>query len=124
LLWLAISCAALAFSTSAAGLRLELTHVDAKENCTTEERMRRATERTHRRLASMAGGEASAPVHWNESQYIAEYLIGDPPQQAEAIIDTGSNLIWTQCSTCRAAGCFGQNLSFRAVSTISKPLEK
>nr|AWY10697.1 hypothetical protein Sh255C13_g0380 [Saccharum hybrid cultivar SP80-3280] len=112
LLWLAISCAALAFSTSAAGLRLELTHVDAKENCTTEERMRRATERTHRRLASMAGGEASAPVHWNESQYIAEYLIGDPPQQAEAIIDTGSNLIWTQCSTCRAAGCFGQNLTF------------
>ncbi|ONM33262.1 aspartic proteinase nepenthesin-1 [Zea mays] len=110
LLWLALLCAALAFCTRAAGLRLELTHVDAKQNCSTEERMRRATERTHRRLASM--GEASAPVHWAESQYIAEYLIGDPPQQAEAIIDTGSNLIWTQCSTCQPAGCFSQNLSF------------
>lgn len=121
LLWLALLCAALAFSTcaaaaaaAAAGLRLELTHVDAKQNCTTKERMRRATERTHRRLASMAGGggEASAPIHWNETQYIAEYLIGDPPQQAAAIIDTGSNLIWTQCSTCRANGCFGQDLTF------------
>ncbi|KAJ1265926.1 hypothetical protein BS78_08G110900 [Paspalum vaginatum] len=110
LLWLALLCASsLAFASCAAGLRLQLTHVDAKENCTVDERMRRATARTNRRLASM--GDVTAPVHWAEMQYIAEYLIGDPPQRAEAIIDTGSNLIWTQCSSCRP-GCFSQNLPY------------
>ncbi|XP_004964041.2 aspartic proteinase nepenthesin-1 [Setaria italica] len=109
LIWLALLCASLTFTTCA-GIRLELIHVDAKENRTIAERMRRATERTHRRLASMGG--VTAPVHWaGSTQYIAEYLIGDPPQRAEAIIDTGSNLIWTQCSACRP-GCFSQNLSY------------
>ncbi|PUZ67431.1 hypothetical protein GQ55_3G433200 [Panicum hallii var. hallii] len=110
LLWLALLCASLAFATCA-GIRLELTHVDAKENCTVGERMRRAAERTQRRLASMGG--VTAPVRWGgASQYIAAYLIGDPPQRAEAIIDTGSNLVWTQCSLCRPAGCFRQNLPY------------
>nr|AWY10689.1 hypothetical protein Sh231B24_g0160 [Saccharum hybrid cultivar SP80-3280] len=107
LLCLALLCASMAFTTCA-GIRLELIHVDAKENCTVEERMRRATERTHRRLASVGG--VTAPIHWGgQDQYIAQYLMGDPPQRAEAIIDTGSNLIWTQCSACRPR-CFSQNL--------------
>jgi hypothetical protein len=109
LLWFALLCASLTFTTCA-GIRLELIHTDAKENCTVVERMRRATERTHRRLVSMGG--VTAPVHWaGSTQYIAEYLIGDPPQRAEAIIDTGSNLIWTQCSGC-GLSCFSQNLSY------------
>ncbi|RCV18780.1 hypothetical protein SETIT_3G330800v2 [Setaria italica] len=113
LLWLALLCASLMpFPTNCAGIHLELTHVDAKEKCTIEERLRRATERTHRRLASMMGG-VTAPVHWaGATQYIAEYLIGDPPQRAEAIIDTGSNLVWTQCSLCRRTSCFHQNLPY------------
>ncbi|CAN6343402.1 unnamed protein product [Urochloa humidicola] len=112
LLWLTLLCASLTFTTIA-GLRIELIHADAKANRTITERMRRATERTHRRLASM-GNVVTAPVHWSETQYIAEYLIGNPPQRAEAIIDTGSNLIWTQCSACRltSTGCFTQNLTF------------
>ncbi|XP_062204774.1 aspartic proteinase nepenthesin-1-like [Phragmites australis] len=108
LLWLALLCVSLS-SFAACGLRLELTHVDAKDNCTVEERLHRATERTHRRLASMGG--VIAPVRWAETQYIAEYHIGDPPQRAEAIVDTGSDLIWTQCVTCRPK-CFSQNLPF------------
>nr|CAB3466220.1 unnamed protein product [Digitaria exilis] len=112
LLWLAVLCASSLTFTASAGLRLELIHVDAKANRTVSERMRLATARTHRRLASMSGGVVTAPIHWSESQYIAEYLIGVPPQRAEAIIDTGSNLIWTQCSACRfVAGCFTQNLT-------------
>ena len=51
----------------------------------------------------------AAPVRWSETQYITEYLIGAPPQRAEAIVDTGSDLIWTQCAACRT-GCFGQYL--------------
>ncbi|RLN27554.1 aspartic proteinase nepenthesin-1-like [Panicum miliaceum] len=111
LLWFALLCGASLTFATCAGIRLELTHVDAKENCTAEERMRRAAARTHRRLASMGG--VTAPVRWGgASQYIAEYLIGDPPQRAEAIIDTGSNLVWTQCSLCRPAGCFRQSLPY------------
>ncbi|OEL31709.1 Aspartic proteinase nepenthesin-1 [Dichanthelium oligosanthes] len=109
LLWFALFCSSLAFTAcGAAGIRLELTHVDAKANLTVEERMRRAMARTqHRLVASMDG---TAPIHWATSQYIAEYRIGDPPQQAEAIIDTGSNLVWTQCSGCQPNNCFSQNL--------------
>jgi hypothetical protein len=29
----------------------------------------------------------------DKTQYIANYSIGDPPQPAEAIVDTGSDLI-------------------------------
>ncbi|CAL4898545.1 unnamed protein product [Urochloa decumbens] len=116
LLWLTLFfCASLSsFAASAAGLRLELTHVDAKGNFTAEERLRRATERTHRRLASMGMGVA-APVRWSETQYLAAYLIGDPPQRAEAAVDTGSNLIWTQCAECRlipGGRCFHQDLPY------------
>ncbi|CAL4898555.1 unnamed protein product [Urochloa decumbens] len=91
LLCLALLCSSsMAFTTCvAAGLRLELTHVDA--NRTVEERMRRAMARTRQhRLASTDA--VAAPIHWMKTQYIAEYVIGDPPQRAEAIIDTGSNL--------------------------------
>ncbi|CAN6334485.1 unnamed protein product [Urochloa humidicola] len=110
LLWLALFFAFLT-STTCVGLRLELTHVDA--NRTVEERMRRAMARTRQhRLAST--NAVAAPIHWMKTQYIAEYLIGDPPQSAEAIIDTGSNLVWTQCSDCTSSstGCFTQNLPY------------
>ncbi|CAN6348110.1 unnamed protein product [Urochloa humidicola] len=117
LLWLALFCVSLSsFAASTSGLRLELTHIDAKRNFTVEERVRRATERTHRRLASMGMGiGVAAPVRWSEAQYLASYLIGDPPQRAEAAIDTGSNLIWTQCAECRlipGGRCFPQSLPY------------
>ncbi|KAF8667570.1 hypothetical protein HU200_052772 [Digitaria exilis] len=104
LLWLVLLCASslTSFAARAAGLRLALTHVDAKANLSVEERM-------HRRLASMAGGVA-APLHWAGNQYIAEYLIGNPPQKAEAVVAIGSDLFWTQCSSCSPV-CFKQDLS-------------
>nr|CAB3462375.1 unnamed protein product [Digitaria exilis] len=103
LLWLVLLCASslMSFAARAAGLRLALTHVDAKANLSVEERM-------HRRLASMAGGVA-APLHWAGNQYIAEYLIGNPPQKAEAVVAIGSDLFWTQCSSCSLV-CFKQDL--------------
>uniref|UniRef100_A0ACD5TD46 Uncharacterized protein n=1 Tax=Avena sativa TaxID=4498 RepID=A0ACD5TD46_AVESA len=96
---------------SAAGFRMELNHVDAKGSYTAAERVRRAMASSRQRLASIA--DVNAPVHWNTSQYVAEYLIGTPPQRAEALIDTGSDLIWTQCSTClqgRGSSCVEQGL--------------
>ncbi|XP_047047682.1 aspartic proteinase nepenthesin-1-like [Lolium rigidum] len=94
-------------ATCAGGLRLELRHVDAKANITMAERIRRADERTHRRVASVL---AVAPVYWGGTQYVAEYSIGDPPQQTEAVVDTLSDLVWTQCTPCNSSYCFPQRL--------------
>nr|CAB3463765.1 unnamed protein product [Digitaria exilis] len=61
--------------------------------------------------------DPTAPVHWATTQYIAEYLIGNPAQQAEAITSStpaGSNLVWTQCTACQQpnSNCFSQDLPF------------
>ncbi|KAL6623508.1 hypothetical protein ACP70R_033387 [Stipagrostis hirtigluma subsp. patula] len=100
----------------ATGIHMELTHVDAKGSYTAAERVRRAAAVTRDRLASMrgsaGGGGVSAPVHWATRQYVASYLVGDPPQRAEAIVDTGSDLVWTQCATCLRAVCARQDLPY------------
>ncbi|KAK3140034.1 hypothetical protein QOZ80_5AG0394460 [Eleusine coracana subsp. coracana] len=106
LLWFALVCASVTtLATTCAGLHLKLTHVDAKENCTAEERTRRATDRTHRRLLQSSSSRSPRLL---ENQYIAELLIGDPPQKAEVLVDTGSSLVWTQNDACSV--CFRQNL--------------
>uniref|UniRef100_A0A0D3HW55 Peptidase A1 domain-containing protein n=1 Tax=Oryza barthii TaxID=65489 RepID=A0A0D3HW55_9ORYZ len=109
------------------GLHMKLTHVDAKGNYTAEELVRRAVAAGKQRLAfldaAMAGGGdgggVGAPVRWATLQYVAEYLIGDPPQRAEALIDTGSDLVWTQCSTCLRKVCARQALPYYNSSASS-----
>ncbi|CAL4968244.1 unnamed protein product [Urochloa decumbens] len=102
-------------TASASGIRVKLSHIDAKGSYTAEERVRRAVAVSRQRLASMrasGGGGVSAPVHWATRQYIAEYLVGDPPQRAEALIDTGSDLIWTQSTACLRKVCERQDLPY------------
>ncbi|VAH85502.1 hypothetical protein VPH35_056102 [Triticum aestivum] len=109
------STAATLVTCSSAGFHMELTHVDGKGSYTTAERVQRAMASSRQRLASFA--DVSVPIHWNTSQYIAEYLIGNPPQCAEAIVDTASDLIWTQCSTCSLKGsCVMQGLPYYKAS--------
>ncbi|CAN6311708.1 unnamed protein product [Urochloa humidicola] len=101
-------------TSAAAGIRMKLTHVDAKGSYTAEERVRRAVAGSRQRLASMRAGSGgvSAPVHWATQQYIAEYTVGSPPQRAEALIDTGSDLIWTQSTACLRKVCARQDLPY------------
>ncbi|CAL5020911.1 unnamed protein product [Urochloa decumbens] len=104
-------------TASASGIRMKLSRIDAKGSYTAEERVRRAVAVSRQRLASMraaagGGGGVSAPVHWATRQYIAEYLVGDPPQRAEALIDTGSDLIWTQSTACLRKVCERQDLPY------------
>uniref|UniRef100_M8C093 Aspartic proteinase nepenthesin-2 n=1 Tax=Aegilops tauschii TaxID=37682 RepID=M8C093_AEGTA len=122
LLVLLCSSASLVTSSASARLRMKLTHVDDKAGYTTEERVRRAVAVSRERLASMQQqrgvvGDVSAPVHLATRQYIAEYLIGDPPQRADALIDTGSNLIWTQCATTCLKACAKQDLPYYNLSS-------
>ncbi|KAL6847012.1 hypothetical protein ACP4OV_022865 [Aristida adscensionis] len=129
---LVLSClgAAVVLASGAGGIRMELTHVDARGGYTAAERVRRAAAASRERLASMDAGAAgaggrgggagvSAPVHWATRQYIAEYLVGSPPQRAEAIIDTGSDLVWTQCATCIRKVCAAQDLPYFNASRSS-----
>ncbi|VAI27947.1 unnamed protein product [Triticum turgidum subsp. durum] len=124
LLVLLCSSASLVTSSTSAGLRMKLTHVDDKAGYTTEERVRRAVSVSRERRASTqqqqqrrAFGDVSAPVHLATRQYIAEYLIGDPPQRSDALIDTGSNLIWTQCATTCLKACAKQDLPYYNLSS-------
>ena len=110
------------------GIRLELTHVDARGDFTGSDRVRRAADRSHRRvngllaaapppaastLRSDGGGggacaaTAAASVHASTATYLVDFAIGTPPLALSAVLDTGSDLIWTQCDApCRR--CFPQ----------------
>jgi len=107
-------------------IRLELTHVDARGPLAGAGRVRRAAERSHRRvngllaaatppsaptLRSDGGGAgaatAAAVVHASTATYLVDLAIGTPPLALTAVLDTGSDLIWTQCDApCRR--CFPQ----------------
>uniref|UniRef100_J3NEJ7 Peptidase A1 domain-containing protein n=1 Tax=Oryza brachyantha TaxID=4533 RepID=J3NEJ7_ORYBR len=84
------SCTALLTCTNGgdggAGLRMKLTHVDARGNYT--DRRGRA-----RPLGDVA--------------------------RAEALVDTGSDLVWTQCSTCLRRVCAKQTLPYYNSSASS-----
>ncbi|PUZ72322.1 hypothetical protein GQ55_2G384700 [Panicum hallii var. hallii] len=113
-------------SITGRGIRLELTHVDARGSLAGADRVRRAAERSHRRvngllaaatapsaptLRSDDGGggpvTAAAAVHASTATYLVDLAIGTPPLALTAVLDTGSDLIWTQCDApCRR--CFPQ----------------
>ncbi|PKA45647.1 Aspartic proteinase nepenthesin-2 [Apostasia shenzhenica] len=104
-----------AISTVAAvgGLRVELRRVDANGNFSKMELLQRAASRSHHRLArlaaSPAGGDlrdAQAPVHAGNGEFLMDVALGTPPVAFSAIVDTGSDLIWTQCQPC--VDCFDQ----------------
>ncbi|CAN6199252.1 unnamed protein product [Urochloa humidicola] len=108
-------------------IRLELTHVDARLRLAGANHVRRAAERSHRRVNGLLaavtapsaspsstlwsddGGAATeaASVHASTATYLVDLAIGAPPVALTAVLDTGSDLIWTQCDApCRR--CFPQ----------------
>ncbi|WOL20042.1 hypothetical protein Cni_G28844 [Canna indica] len=81
--------------------RLHLTRLDAARRCTgtaaATELIQRAVARGRRRLSTLL---ASAPLQAGESEYTVDLSIGTPPQPFSASVDTGSDLVWTQCEPC------------------------
>ncbi|KAM0914517.1 hypothetical protein ACQ4PT_011455 [Festuca glaucescens] len=121
LLWLLFMLPSFATSTaSSRGIRLELTHADTRGDFTGTERIRRAADRSHRRVNGLLdtgisspatlkgdGTEGTASVHASTATYLVDLAIGTPPLPITAVLDTGSDLIWTQCDApCRK--CFPQ----------------
>uniref|UniRef100_A0ACD5UZ02 Uncharacterized protein n=1 Tax=Avena sativa TaxID=4498 RepID=A0ACD5UZ02_AVESA len=121
LLWLLLLLPPFAISTaSSRGIRLELTHADTRGDFTGIERIRRAADRSHRRVNGLRdtgisspatlksdGTEGTAAVHASTATYLVDLAIGTPPLPITAVLDTGSDLIWTQCDA-PCLKCFPQ----------------
>lgn len=93
------------------GFRLELKHVDSGKNMTKMEKLQHAMKRGKHRLQKLSSmgimtGQVKTPVHVGNGEFLMSLSIGTPPQSYEAIMDTGSDLIWTQCKPCKQ--CYDQ----------------
>ncbi|CAD6252726.1 unnamed protein product [Miscanthus lutarioriparius] len=94
------------------GFQLKLTHVDAGTSYTKLELLSRAIARSKARVAALQSAAVSAPpvvdpitaarvlVTASSGEYMVDLAIGTPPLYYTAIMDTGSDLIWTQCAPC------------------------
>ncbi|XP_051139635.1 aspartic proteinase nepenthesin-1 [Andrographis paniculata] len=95
---------------STLGFQVTLKHVDAGGNYTKLELVRRSMRRSKtriERLYAMASDPATeSHVHAGNGEFLMELSIGTPPSSYQAILDTGSDLIWTQCKPCKQ--CFDQ----------------
>lgn len=104
--------AATATTTAAkTGFRVKLRHVDGAGNYTKLELLQRGMKRGKKRMErlyamALAASDAtvSAPIHAGNGEFLMDLSIGTPPSPYSAILDTGSDLIWTQCKPCKQ--CF------------------
>ncbi|KAK6162761.1 hypothetical protein DH2020_002602 [Rehmannia glutinosa] len=72
--------------------------------------MRRSLKRVQRFNESHFRQWPESDVIESGGEYLVEFSIGAPPVKTIGTLDTGSNLIWTQCQPC--IKCFKQNLTF------------
>jgi hypothetical protein len=91
------------------GFQATLTHVDAGAGYTEAQLLSRAVRRSRSRVAALqslavtpadAITTARILVLASEGEYLMSMAIGTPPREYSAILDTGSDLIWTQCAPC------------------------
>ncbi|GAA0174035.1 hypothetical protein LIER_27507 [Lithospermum erythrorhizon] len=105
---------------SKTGFRVTLTHVDAAKNLTKFERLQRAIVRGRHRLQKLSlmslaaaapgaqnSSEIDSPIHSGNGEFLMQLSIGTPPKSYSAIMDTGSDLVWTQCKPC--INCYNQS---------------
>ncbi|CAO2042467.1 unnamed protein product [Urochloa humidicola] len=57
--------------------------------------------------AASPGGDLQVPVHAGNGEFLMDLAIGTPALSYAAIVDTGSDLVWTQCKPCQE--CFKQS---------------
>lgn len=104
------------------GFQVTLKHVDSDGNFTKFELIQRGMRRGKQRLqmlslmalSSKSSGsptdtEMESPVYPGNGEFLMQLSIGTPPSSYSAIMDTGSDLMWTQCKPCKQ--CFDQSSS-------------
>ncbi|KAF7100156.1 hypothetical protein CFC21_101694 [Triticum aestivum] len=116
-----IALPAFAASAPGAGIAALLTHADAGLGFARPELLRRMAHRSRarrRRLLSSQATEADRPVHAGlgagaggsivTNEYLVHLSVGTPPRPVALTLDTGSDLVWTQCAPC--LDCFDQGM--------------
>lgn len=102
-------------SNAKIGFQVILRRVYSRGNFTKFELLQRAMRRGRKRLERIhamthAGSDVSnnivSPIHAGDGDFLMDLSIGTPPVAFSAILDTGSDLIWTQCKPCKH--CFRQ----------------
>ncbi|CAL5043936.1 unnamed protein product [Urochloa decumbens] len=106
-----------------AGVVALLTHADAGRGLARPELFRRMAHRSRARRRLLSAPEhARSPVVRARvraglggggggivtNEYLLRASVGTPPRPVALTLDTGSDLVWTQCAPCR--GCFDQHL--------------
>ncbi|KAF3338639.1 aspartic proteinase nepenthesin-2 [Carex littledalei] len=79
------------------GLRTELIHVDAGRNYTKFELLQRMVQRSKTRRRYLASSDVTIPSFPSSGEYLINISIGTPAQPFVLTLDTGSDLVWTQC---------------------------
>ncbi|XP_058203506.1 aspartic proteinase nepenthesin-1-like [Rhododendron vialii] len=89
------------------GFKITLNHIDSGGNFTNSERLYRAAKRSSRRsqkfnemVLTAKHPKLKTTVYAGEGEYVMNFSIGTPPKSYYGTMDTGSNLIWTQCQSC------------------------
>ncbi|KAM5558393.1 aspartic proteinase nepenthesin-1 [Rosa sericea] len=100
------------------GFKVTLKHVDSGKNLTRLERLQRRIKRGRKRLQRLnamklksstspdSHTQVETPVHAGLGEFLMTLSIGTPAKSFSAIVDTGSDLIWTQCEPCKQ--CYKQ----------------
>lgn len=111
---------ALTFSCcDSAALKLHANHADAGCGLTRRELLQRMAVRSKARAARLLSGRAAAGARVDpgaytgvvpDTEYLVHLAIGTPPQPVQLTLDTGSDLVWTQCRPCPV--CFAQTLPY------------
>jgi hypothetical protein len=127
-LLLALLAAALAVSCSDAAsgggggaiIRTQLTRADAGRSLTRRQQLRRMALRSKARAAqllSLSGSSSSPSASAMPgkgqplgTEYLISFSIGTPLQPVQVTLDTGSDLVWTQCQPCPS--CYAQALPY------------
>ncbi|KAI3451584.1 hypothetical protein Pfo_008249 [Paulownia fortunei] len=94
-------------SNAKTGFQVTLKQLDSGGNFTKSELLQRAIKRGRKRMErlhamALAGSDVSieAPIHAGVGEFLMDLSIGTPPLSYSAILDTGSDLTWTQCQHC------------------------
>ncbi|XP_050367521.1 aspartic proteinase nepenthesin-1 [Argentina anserina] len=100
------------------GFKVTLKHVDSGRNLTKLERLQRRIKQGRKRLQRLhamklkssaspdSHTRVETPVHAGMGEFLMTLSIGSPAKSFSAIVDTGSDLIWTQCEPCKQ--CYKQ----------------
>ncbi|KAK1384336.1 hypothetical protein POM88_022071 [Heracleum sosnowskyi] len=93
--------------------RIHMTPIHSSQKYTKLQLLQHALPRSKTRMErlsilanSATVGTMQSPVYSGEGEFLMNISIGTPPKPFSAIVDTGSDLIWTQCSPCTK--CFDQ----------------